>query len=274
MLCLVALSCRLYGLPWKISLGLTPLALAWPPASASLGQVTIVWTFGVALAYYFKERRLFASGMSVGLASASKIFPGLVMLLFLWKRRWAAIFGFLVFWVAALSLVLILNPAAIQRYFEENRSTSIAILNRPDNASLVTASYRYGGVPGAAFILLFFAIILFLNRRYFYGREGIIEPRAWMLASYFAVASLPVFWIYSLMPLLPVIIFLLCERKLATTIIALYCLLVPSIYIHGGDVSVIPIASVSVAAGLGFILDLLPFSIFQKRWGPKRLVAN
>jgi len=92
-----------------------------------------------------------------------------------------------------------------------------------------------------------------------------------MISSYFSVALLPTSYIYALIALLPVIGFLLWERKIATTILALGAILVPSIYVQGGDESVLPIASVTVLIGLAFILDVLPFKLFQKKWRFARL---
>jgi hypothetical protein len=274
MLSLVVLSFRLYGLSWKTSLGLTPLSMLWPPASASLGQVTIVWMFGLALGYRFRRSRLFWSGASVALASLSKYLPVLVMLLYLVKRKWRAVLGFVALWVISLSLVSILNPAAIPRYVEENKTTSFFLMQRTDNSGLLVVGYRYGGVVGVILIALLFAVIIYVNRRFFQDSKDYPSTRAWMLASYFAVACLPIFWIYSLMPLLPVLGFLIFQRKIATTVICLYCILIPSIYIRGGEQAVLPMASVSVFAGLAFIFDALPFKLFQKQWQARLLAFD
>jgi hypothetical protein len=257
-----------------MAFGLMPLTLLWPPASASLGQVTVVWMFGIAMAYHFRESRQFWSGVSIGLASLSKYMPALLMIIFLVKRRWRAVLGFVSLWIISLSLVSILNPAAIPRYVEENRHTSIAIIERPDNASPLLVSYRYGGWVGIALIILFFFVIVFVNRRYFYEWKKEPSTRVWMLLSYFAVACLPIFWIYSLLPLLPVIIFLLCERKIVTTVIALVCILIPSVYVWGGELYVLLIAGVSILAGLCFILDVSSLKIFQKQWRSSLLLTD
>jgi len=289
MLCLIVLSFRFYGLSWKLSLGLMPLTLLWPPASASLGQITIVWMFGLGLAYYFREKRLFWSGASVGLASLTKYFPGLLMIIFLLKRRWAAILGFVLVWVLALSLISLLNPTTIPRYIEEQfiakriyypkpddapMTTTAATMRRTDNSAPLVVSYRYGGLPGLVLLILLFSTIIFVNRRYFYEWKTAPSTRLWMLLAYFSAACLPIFWIYSLMPLLPVIAFFLFERKIVTTLIALYSILIPSIYIQGGEQSVIPIASVTIFLGLAFTLDRLPSKIFQMKWGENILVVD
>ncbi|HKR01618.1 MAG TPA: glycosyltransferase family 87 protein [Pyrinomonadaceae bacterium] len=266
MLALIVLGYRFYGLSWKMALGLMPVTLLWPPASASLGQVTVVWMFGLALAYRFRKSRLFWSGVSVGLASLSKYMPALLMILFLVRRKWRAIAGFATLWVVSLSIVSILNPAAIPRYVEENRHTTIAIIERPDNASPLLVSYRYGGWVGAASLILFLALVAFVNRRSFSDGEDFPSTRAWMLLGYFSVACLPIFWIYSLLPLLPVLIFLLCERKVVTAAIVLLCLLVPFLFVRGGELYVVLVAGICVLTGLAFMLDVSSLKLLQKRW--------
>jgi hypothetical protein len=266
MLGLIVFSFRFYGLSWRMSLGLMPLTMLWPPASASLGQVTIVWMFGIAMAYHFRRHRRFWSGASLGLASLSKYMPGLLVIIYLVKRKWRAVLGFLSVWIFSLSLVTLLNSAAIPRYFEENRTTTFALMQRTDNSAPLIVSYRYAGLAGVVLLLLFFALVVYVNRRYFYEWKRYPSTRIWMLLSYLAIACLPIFWIYSLMPLIPVLFYLIFQRKIATTVLCLLCLLIPSIYIRGGEQSVIFMASVSLFTGLAFILDVLPFKVFQRRW--------
>jgi hypothetical protein len=266
MLGLIVFSYRLYGLSWKMSLGLMPVTLLWPPAAISLGQVTIVWMFGLALAYHYRKDKLFRSGAAVALASLSKYLPALMIVIFLVKRKWWAVWGFASVWMLALALVSIMNQAAIPRYIEENRTTSFAIMWRTDNQSPLIAAYTYAGWLGLSLLLIFFAAIVFVNRHYFYEWKTAPSRRLWMLGSYFAVGCLPIFYLYSLLPLLPVVAFLVYERRLATIPFILYAILIPSIYVQGGDQSVPPIASVIIAVGLCFILDVLPFKIFQQQW--------
>jgi hypothetical protein len=290
MLCLIVFSYRLYGLSWRMSLGLMPLTLLWPPASASLGQLTIVWMFGLAVGYYFKGKRLFWSGAGVGLASILKLVPALMMTIFLAKRKWTAILGFIFVWVLSLSLVTILNPSAVPRYLEEQLvtkriydlsdpaavpvTTPSIVMQRTDNSAPLLVSYRYGGWVGVALIVLLFSLIIFANRGYFFEWRSTPSTRVWMLCSYFAVACLPIFWLYSLLPLLPVIAYLFFELKIVSMVISVYSLLISSIYIWGGEQSALPIASISIMIGLAFILDRLPFKVFQKRWGGSILLAD
>ncbi|MDQ3819434.1 MAG: DUF2029 domain-containing protein [Acidobacteriota bacterium] len=275
MLFLIALSYRFYGLSWKKALGLAPLTLLWPPACVSLGQVTVIWLFGLAMAYYFgKARTNFWSGFSIGIASATKYWAGMALIIFVLKRRWAAVLGCLALWLLLLSIVLALNPETLHKYFEAAREASVRVISRTDNQAPIIASYRYGGWIGVTLIALYFSLIVFANRRFFYEWEISPSTRVWMLMSYFSVALLPTSYLYSLLPLVPVIIFLLSERKIVTTLIVLYCLLIPSVYVKGGDESVIPVASATLLLGLAFILDLLPLKVFQRKWGEGLLTVD
>ncbi len=266
MLGLIVLTYYFYGLSWKKAVGLMPFTLLWPPASIALGQVTILWMFGLAMAYYFRRRQPLWSGVSIGLASATKLFAGIVIGVFLLKRKWTAVLGFLSIWIVMLGVVSLLNSQALPQYFAISRPVGLAIIARSDNQSPIIVSYRYGGLIGVAFIALLFWLIIFANRKYLHERQTFPTTRAWMILTYFSVALLPTSYIYALIPLLPVIVFLISVKKIATTILSLYCILIPCIYVQGGDQSVLPMASVSWALGLAFILDLLPVKIFQKKW--------
>jgi uncharacterized membrane protein len=271
MLGLIILSFSCYGLSWKKALGLMPLTILWPPTPFALGGTTILWLFFLAMAYYFRKSRFCLSGVCIGLAAATKFWAGIVMVIFLVKRKWTAALGFLFIWIVMLAAVAILNFAAIPRYYVVSKGVSAGIIHRIDNQSPIVASYRYGGRIGVILIVLLFSLIVLLNRHCLFAWKTFPSTRAWMICSYLSVALLPTSYIYALIPLFPVIIFLLWERNIVTTILALYALLVPSIYVQGGEQSVVPIASVSIAIGLAFILDLLPLKLFKKKWRFARL---
>jgi uncharacterized membrane protein len=221
--------------------------------------------FGIALAYHFRKTRPLLSGVCIGIASATKYWAGLVLIPFLLKRKWTAVLGFISVWVVGLATVTIMNSRAIPRHLEVLRETSAAIIHRTDNQAPLVAVYRHAGWIGVVLLFLFFALIVLANRDCFLGRKA--SSRAWMLLSYFSVALLPTAYVYALMPLAPVIVFLVCRNKIATTLIALYCILVPCIYTAGGDVAVLPMASVSIAIGLGFLVDVFPVKAIQKKIG-------
>jgi Glycosyltransferase family 87 len=93
MLALLAFSFRLHGLPWLLALGLTPIALLWPPVATSLGQLTIIWLWGFALGFRNRQHNHFLAGIGLGLAALTKLVPGLMIILFLSKKRWHAFRG-------------------------------------------------------------------------------------------------------------------------------------------------------------------------------------
>ena len=272
MLGLIVFSLRCYDLSWKKALGLMPVTLLWPPTSFALGQLTVLWLFFLSLAYYLRKRPLW-SGVSIGLASATKLWAGIVLLIFLVKRKWPAVFGFILIWIVMLTMVYILNSAAIPRYLVVSRQVSSGIIHRTDNQSPIVASYAHGGWIGVVLMVLLLLLVLFVNRRYFYQWTISPSTRTWMLASYFSVALLPTSYIYALVPLLPVIVFLFWQKKIASAILAAGAILAPCLYVEGGEESVLPLVTVTVFVGLAFIVDTLPFKIFQKelqipRWKP------
>ena len=269
MLCLITFSYRFYGLSWKMSIGLTPLTMLWPPASASLGQVTVVWMFGIAMAYCFRKNRLFWSGAALGLASLSKYMPALLIIVFLLRKKWRAVLGFISLWLVAIGIASLMNASAIPRYLEANKNTYFFLMQRTDNSAPLTVSYTHGGWFGIALFIIFLALVVYVNRRYFFETNDYPSSRLWMLMSYFAVVCLPIFWIYSLLPLLPVIVYLIYQRNIATSLISLYALIISSVYIRGGEESAPFIASATVLVGLAFILDQLPMSLFKQKWTPR-----
>ena len=61
------------------------------------GQYYVVILFLVSAAYFsYRSNHNFTSGLFVSAAASLKLFPGLLLVLFLWKRRWSAAAGFFV----------------------------------------------------------------------------------------------------------------------------------------------------------------------------------
>ena len=150
MLILLVLTLRCYGVSWKAALGLMPVSLLWTPIQISLGQITIIWLFGVAVAYRFQTKRQFLSGASIGLASLTKFLPGLMLSAYLIKKQWRTLVGFICLWLVTLAVFSWLFPGAINRYLGVNQTTSLETIQRADNSALLFSSYRIGGWLGAA----------------------------------------------------------------------------------------------------------------------------
>lgn len=266
MLALLVLTLRCYGVSWKTALGLTPVALLWPPVATSLGQMTIIWLFGLAAGYRLQSKRPLWSGMSIGLASMTKLFPGLLIVAFFLKRQWRALLGFVSIWLASLVILVLLHPGSIHRYLEVNRSTAPDMIWRADNSSLLLNSYRYGGWIGLALVLAFFLLIVWTNRDCLYDSEPFASPRLWRLLSYFTVALLPISWGYSIAPLLPIVTFLVSRRKLSTMIVGSWCIVISCVGPMWGPYSVLPLVLVNLLVGTGLLFDALPFRLFTAHY--------
>jgi hypothetical protein len=72
------------------------------------GQYYVVLLFLICLAYWSERRgHRFASGALIAVAAALKFFPAIFLLLFLWKRQWRAVAGF----IAGGAVALIVSVA-------------------------------------------------------------------------------------------------------------------------------------------------------------------
>lgn len=262
MLALCALTFRSYGASWKTAIGLTPLALLWQPIALSLGQFTIIWLFAFALAFRIRAGKPFGSGVLIGTAALTKYFPGLMVVSFLLQKQWRALLGFAATWLLAMVTLLLLNPDVIAQYIAVNQSTSPAMIARTDNASLLVNSYRWGGWIGLGLVLALFVLVIWVHRDSFRGTALDESPRHWLLLTYFSVALLPISWMYSLTPLLPLIIWLILRKKLVTMTIGLCCLVIPCVILPYGDFTVFPLALVTLLVGVGLLADGLNLRVF------------
>jgi len=260
MLALIVFTFRCYGVSWKAAIGLTPIVILWSPIATSLGQLTIIWLFALAAGYYFERRQQFWSGILIGLAAITKFFPSILIISFLLKKKWLALLGFVSTFVSSLLILLYMYPSSISRYIEVNQSNSIDMILRLDNSSLLINSYRVGGWTGVTLILLLFLSIIWVNKEYFYEPVLSLSPRLWILLSYFSVALLPVSWVFSLAPLLPIVIMLISRKKLSTLIVGFCSILIPCIFPPFGVA--IPFALVILLIGMGLLFDGLPFKLF------------
>ena len=194
-------SLHLLGANWRVAIGLGGLLLLWPPAATSLGQLTAPWLLFLALAYAWRELRPGAAGAAVGLASLAKLAPALALISFTAApQRRRALAGFALAWAAALGIVLALRPAILADYWTANQTGAIGLVEQAANGAPVAIAWRLAGVLGLLAWLLFLGAILWRNRATLVAGSS----SAWMLGFYLAVAALPLLWIYSLLPLLPV----------------------------------------------------------------------
>lgn len=199
MLALLALSLRLSGLSWLVAVSITPILLIWWPTAPTLGQLVVLWLVFALLAYHFRHRPL-AAGAWIGVASLTKFLPAVLLLPFVVRREWKALFGFALVWAGALLTLWLLSPAVFDQYLDANRSASPAMLWVEDNVSLIAVILRSGHV-----VLLggLAGLLLYLIWLYWPALRANSLP-GWWLTQTLAVVLLPISWHYSLIPLFPV----------------------------------------------------------------------
>jgi hypothetical protein len=191
------------GVPVALAAALAPLTLLWPPAAWSLGQLTPLWLLGLTLAWKW-QRRAGLAGAAVALASLTKLLPALSLIPLAVERRWRALLGFGAVWAAALAALLALRPGALERYLDVIRSTGRGQAGRHENAALLWAfAHNFGAGGVVAGIMLVAAVLV--------TALAIGGEWAWWAWCWAGVALLPIAWIYSLLPLLPVMVF--CVRR-------------------------------------------------------------
>lgn len=232
MVAALAVSLRWLGLSWKVSGALTPFLLFWPPASLSLGQLTIPWLFFTAAAYRMR-RHPWGSGAAIGLAFSIKYFPGLLLVPFVFQRRWKVIAAFLAASAALVGAVCLLSPAAFARYLAVNPANTAYNINRFDNGAVFTTMLHTVGIPGLVFLGLFFGWIVYANRRTL-GQDPTVHGDPWLLWTYFSVALLPISWNYALLPLLPLVIWSVRRRRLLPSLLCVVGVILSSCLPYGG----------------------------------------
>jgi len=186
---------RAFNLRWKTSLLAAIISLTWPPTIWSLGQFTAIWMLGLALAYRFRDKPLL-SGLFIGLASLSKFFAGVMLIHPVWRKRWSALISFTAVWLAVLFVLLMMRSDAVSNYVASNIGNSMDQILRPDNGALAVVAWRLGGWLGITIVLVLTLCVLWVGLR----NDG---PAAWACMVWLGIASLPIAWVYSLLPLLP-----------------------------------------------------------------------
>jgi hypothetical protein len=264
MLGLLGCTFRLYGMSWPAAWGWTCIAFLWPPILTSLGQVTIIWLLGWTIGCLYARRHFWVNGLGIGLASLTKLVPILMVACFiLSKKRGHVLWGVLLVWVIALVILMLLSPQALYQYVVTNRLNSMEMILRDDNASLLAVGYRSLGWLGTGCGLAFLGLVVWANKdRLFDPSDRSPSWNLWIVMSYVIVNLLPVFWIYSFTPLLPVIISLLTKRKLFSVFIGGTCLAVPFFVPSWGSATVFPFVIINLLLGIGLIADALPCKIF------------
>ncbi len=187
---------RLMGASWPSAIAVVPLWVLWPPTGWAFGQWTALWLVCGLLAWRWRHRPGWAGG-AIAVASMGKLLPALLLLMF-W-RRWRAWGAFAGAWVVALGLVAAFNASALWTYARQLREAADVHVGRLDNGSVVAVADRIAGPGGAVLAVVAIAVVLLHGLRS--GGE-----QAWGVTLWASVALLPVAWIYSVVPLVPLVV--------------------------------------------------------------------
>jgi len=243
---------------WDTAVLLTVVSLLWPPISTSFDQITIVWLFGLAMAYKYRNIHPFISGLFIGLASFTKLLPIVLLFPFVIRRKWKAIVGFASIWFAALGVLVLLSPKTMLRYFSTNRTNAVDIILRQDNGAFLFFLDRRLGVLGLVITVAVLAALLLIVLRNYYIKPGYDIPREeWGIVALMSVLVLPITWIFSIAPLLPNLLQLLRDRRLLIQILALCAFIPPLILPPWGVESTPGLFGFFIFSGIAFSLALL-----------------
>jgi hypothetical protein len=248
MVAALAASAWAFGLRWRWAVAVGALALLWPPAAWSIGQLTPLWLLGAALAWRWRDRPL-AAGAAIGLAASTKLLPALLLLPFLLRRRWTAAAGAAAAVAVVLLPALALAPDAVSRWLDVQRSEGNNQTRRSDNAALLAAAWHHTHAAGvaAALVLVFLVVAWAVYRGLDDDGSDFAAFAAWLWLS---VALLPAAWIYSLLPLAPLLLVALRPSRPLAAAAALAAVVLSISSLPFRVESAVPLAVATALAGL------------------------
>jgi hypothetical protein len=212
------------GVSPGLSASLAPLTLIWPPAAWSLGQLTPLWLFGLALAWRLRDRPV-GAGAAIALASLTKLLPALLLIPLLVAGRPRVLRGFASVWTVAFA-VIAFRPNVLERYVHLAHGVGREQAARGENSALLWAAAHKFGVPGVAAGIALVGAVTALSLRRLHRRSA-VDRWSWDVWSWASVALLPIAWIYSLLPLLPALARTLRRGRAAARPLALATLAIP-----------------------------------------------
>jgi hypothetical protein len=246
----------------ELAAALAPLALVWPPAAWSLGQLTPLWLLGLALAWRLRDRPA-AAGAAIALASLTKLLPALSLVPLLAVGRWRALRGFAAVWAAAAAVLVLLHPRALERYVHVARGVGREQAARGENSALLWAAWHHLGPAGAAAAFVLVAAVAALSLRRLRGARR-PDRWSWDAWSWAGVALLPIAWIYSLLPLLPALVRTLRRGRLVARPLALATLAIPFFVDPFGLPGGIRLALATACLGLALLASVPAGSIGRR----------
>ena len=234
---------------------ITAASMYWIPISTSFGQLTMVWMFGSAMAYKYRNDHPFLSGIFIGIASFTKLLPGILLIPFLLRRKWDALKGFAMTWLAALGMLILLSPKALLHYITNNRTNTADIIARLDNGSFLFFLYRKAGVIGVSFTATMLLLFLFLAfNKYRQGSRNEITKEEWNIYAFLTVLLIPITWIFSISPLLPNLLLLWEDKRPIVKLLAICALIPPILVPPWGTQSTVGLFGFFILAGIAFVL--------------------
>jgi Glycosyltransferase family 87 len=241
-----------FGAKPGVAAALTPLALLWPPAAWSVGQLTPVWLLGLALAWRFRNHAREA-GALIALASLSKIMPALALTPFALNRSWRAVWTFGILTGLASLALLLPRPSPLIRYLEIAGSTSAEQVTRGDNSALLPAATHAFGAAGMVGALLVTAIVVSTSiQRWHRGIK--LDLWEWHVWTWVGVALLPIAWIYSVLPLAPSLVSVLRHGGVIERMLALVGVSIPFLIEPFGMPGAIQLATATACTGLAIAI--------------------
>jgi hypothetical protein len=146
----------------------------------------------------------------------------------------------------ALAVLLALRPGVLGRYFHVIRSTGDNQAARHENAALLWAAGHNFGVAGIVAGGLLVATVLAIAL----ATSG---EWAWWAWCWAGVALLPIAWIYSLLPLLPIVVRSLSQGGLVVRGLSLVSFVIPFLVDPFGLPGGLRLALATACVGLALV---------------------
>ena len=144
-------------------------------------------------------------------------------------------------------MLLALGAGAVTRYLAVSAETARDQAGRGENAALLWAFGHQLGIAGVAVALVLVGAVLATSL------TRMASEWTFWAWSWAGVALLPIAWIYSLLPLLPVIVFCLRRGNVVAHVLVAVAIVVPMVIDPFGLPGAIQLACANAAAGLALL---------------------
>lgn len=225
MLAALAAAFWAVGVRGVVACALAPLALLWPPAAWSMLQLTPLWLLGLALAWRFRSRPV-SAGAAIACAALTKFTPTISLVPLLAQRKFKAVAGFAAVWAGAAIVLLLTDVSSVSRYLDVSGDVTHYLASRDYNGAPMIIGHRALGIVGTIAVVALVALVLGQSlARLRGGRDA--DELSWAAWAWAGVALLPAVWVYSLLPLLPILIWLIRRPQLGPRLLAIVAFAIP-----------------------------------------------